>query len=205
MYLSSIKELASLPPVPQNSAEKDAFSKGCGNWGDKLVVLDDDPTGTQTVHDVPVLTTWGFKELRAEFDGPLPCFYVLTKSRSLEPEAARRLTLELAANLKTAASGRPFTVISRSDSTLRGHFPLETDTLEEVLGPFQATILIPYFDAGQRYTVDDIHYVAEGDDLTPVADTPFARDPTFGYSHGSRKCRRYTCTPFGNRQRLISP
>jgi uncharacterized protein YgbK (DUF1537 family) len=90
--------------------------------------------------------------------------------------------LAIARNLNTAARGRTFTVISRSDSTLRGHFPLETDALAEVLGPFDATLIIPYFDAGSRYTIGDVHYVAEGDALVPAAETPFARDASFGYS-----------------------
>jgi uncharacterized protein YgbK (DUF1537 family) len=64
---------------------------------------------------------------------------------------------------------------------LRGHYPLETDVLAEELGPFAATILIPYFEAGGRYTVGDVHYVAEGDALVPAAETPFARDAAFGY------------------------
>ena len=32
-----------------------------------------------------------------------------------------------------------------------------------------------------RYTIDDVHYVAEGDKLVPAADTPFAKDASFGY------------------------
>jgi len=147
----------------------------------KVVVIDDDPTGTQTVYDVPVLTGWEVENLREEFSRAEPCFYILTNSRSLPPEEARSLALEVGTNLGTAADGRSFTVVSRSDSTLRGHFPTETDALGEVLGPFDATLLIPYFEDGGRYTIDDVHYLAEGDDLIPTADTPFARDAAFGY------------------------
>lgn len=149
----------------------------------KLVVLDDDPTGTQTVHDVPVLTTWDTDTLAAELANELPCFYVLTNSRSLPAEAARALALELAANLKAAAAkaGRNFILVSRSDSTLRGHYPAETDALAEMLGPFQATVLVPYFEAGGRYTINDVHYLEEGEDLVPAAETVFARDAVFGY------------------------
>ena len=49
----------------------------------KVVVLDDDPTGTQTVRDIPVLTTWGVPELAAELSAAHPGFYVLTNSHSL--------------------------------------------------------------------------------------------------------------------------
>jgi len=91
--------------------------------------------------------------------------------------------LEIARKLKMAAAqtGAEFSIVSRSDSTLRGHFPGETLALTEALGDFDAVIVIPYFEAGGRYTVGDVHYVAEGDTLVPVAETPFAQDAAFGY------------------------
>lgn len=149
----------------------------------KLVVLDDDPTGTQTVYDLPVLTTWDVPALRAELENDAPCFYILTNSRSLRASEAHRLNLEIARNLKLAAAeiGAEFSIVSRSDSTLRGHFPGEPLALAEALGDFDAVIVIPYFEAGGRFTVGDVHYVAEGDTLVPSAETPFARDAAFGY------------------------
>lgn len=152
-----------------------------------LVVLDDDPTGTQTVHDVPVLTGWTVDALAQEFRQDGACFYILTNSRALKPARAASLNREIAGNLKAAATGRPFVVCSRSDSTLRGHFPLETDILNEELGPFDATFLVPFFAAGGRLTIDDIHYVKEGDRLIPAAETPFARDPAFGYKSSNMR------------------
>ena len=153
--------------------------------GRKLVVLDDDPTGTQTVYDVPVLTHWDVDVLRDELKQPGHCFYILTNTRSMSAVDARGLNLQVARNLLQAAdqAGCPFSVVSRSDSTLRGHFPLETDALAEVIGPIDATFVIPFFEAGGRYTVHDMHYVAEGDRLLPAAETAFARDPVFGYSN----------------------
>lgn len=152
-----------------------------GREGGTLVVLDDDPTGTQTVHDVPVLTEWSVDMLKAEFNSNCPCFFILTNSRSMDPIFAESVNRDVAKNLIEAAEGRSFHVVSRSDSTLRGHYPLETDVLEQELGPFDATFLIPYFEAGGRYTIQDVHYVLEDDALIPVAQTPFARDPVFGY------------------------
>jgi uncharacterized protein YgbK (DUF1537 family) len=169
------------PPIPGTQRPKIRTALAA-DPRHKIVVLDDDPTGTQTVHDIPVLTTWSTPTLAAELASPSTCFYILTNSRSLPPEAARALIQEIARNLKAAAGQREFTVISRSDSTLRGHFPIETEVLDDVLGPFDATIIIPYFEAGNRYTIDDIHYVAEGDTLVPAAETPFARDASFGYT-----------------------
>jgi uncharacterized protein YgbK (DUF1537 family) len=189
--------LAALPapwPEPLRPAIQAAVGAGSGH---KLVVLDDDPTGTQTVQDVPVLTVWDADALRAEFDAPGPCFYLLTNSRSLTAARAGALNREIARALRTAAAGRTFSVVSRSDSTLRGHFPVETDVLAEELGPFDATVLIPYFEAGGRWTINDIHYVAEGDMLVPAAETPFARDAVFGYR--SSNLREYVAEKTGGR------
>lgn len=154
-----------------------------------VVVLDDDPTGTQTVHGVAVLTTWGSDALTAELTaaakGPR-CFFVLTNSRSLTRTAAVDLARELGANLRQAMqmSGHQTVVISRSDSTLRGHFPAEVDALMESLHqPFDAIVLTPWFLDGGRITQGGVHYARVADQLVPVADTEFARDASFGYTH----------------------
>lgn len=149
-----------------------------------LIVLDDDPTGTQTVYDLPVLTEWTVAALAAELAQGTPTFYVLTNSRSLPLPAAQTLNAEIGRNLlaAAAATGRDFAVVSRSDSTLRGHYPGETDALTAALGQqVDATLIIPFFLEGGRFTIHDVHYVAEGDQLVPAAATPFARDAAFGY------------------------
>jgi len=151
---------------------------------EKVVVLDDDPTGTQTVHAIPVLTEWPVEALCAELANDLPAFYLLTNSRSMPLDAARALNVEIGRNLATAAdqTGRRYVVVSRSDSTLRGHYPGEVDALAEALGGrFHATLLIPAFFEGGRYTIEDVHYVADGDRLIPAGATEFARDAAFGY------------------------
>lgn len=148
----------------------------------KVVILDDDPTGTQTVRDLPVVTCWDVDTLHREFTADGPGFFILTNSRSLTEPATRELHLELGKNIVEAASGIPCTIISRSDSTLRGHFPAETDTIMSITGPADLVIIAPYFEAGGRYTVGNEHYVAEGSWLVPASDTPFARDSVFGYT-----------------------
>lgn len=150
----------------------------------KVVVLDDDPTGTQTVHGVPVLAAWSVGALNAELRNELPAVYVLTNSRSLPLSAAVALNAEIGRNLVAAGkqTGRRFVVVSRSDSTLRGHFPGEVAALAAALGEaFDAWLLVPFFQAGGRYTIHDIHYVADGPWLVPAGETPFARDASFGY------------------------
>ena len=180
--LAKSATFAALPPVwPHDVLPANATAAAAA--GRTLVVLDDDPTGTQTVRAIAVVTTWDVATLTAELTAAPACFYILTNSRSLTPAATRALHVELATNLHaaSAATRRPVVVASRSDSTLRGHYPLETDTLAEILGPFDVTFLTPYFEAGGRYTLNDIHYVAERDHLVPAAETPFAQDAAFGY------------------------
>lgn len=151
----------------------------------KVVVLDDDPTGTQTVHGIPVLTTWDIAELEAALREPGPCFFILTNTRAVPSEHACAITREIGVNLACAVrtTGQPIALISRSDSTLRGHYPAETDALTEGLGwSWDGTLIVPAFFAGGRITIDDVHYIAEGDVLTPVSETEFARDRSFGYT-----------------------
>ena len=150
-----------------------------------LVALDDDPTGTQTCHDIHVLTVWDNATLVEEFKQTPRGggFFILTNSRALHPPQAKDLMHEICTNLKSAAAevGVEFEIVSRSDSTLRGHFPLEPEAAEDILGKADAWILCPFFKQGGRYTINDVHWVAEGDKLIPAAQTPFAKDATFGY------------------------
>jgi len=156
----------------------------------KMVVLDDDPTGTQTVHGIPVLTHWSIKALADELNTRHPAFYILTNSRSMTVHEACRLNRQIGNNLNTASqkTGIAIEIISRSDSTLRGHFPDEVDALAQALGaegcPF---LLAPCFFEGGRYTIHDIHYVDENNTMIPAAETAYARDAVFGYGHSNLK------------------
>lgn len=156
-----------------------------------LVVLDDDPTGTQTCHDIDVLMTWDDQSLDSEFGQNPQGFFILTNSRSLPPDEAKQLTLEICSNVKKAAekAGKMFEIVLRSDSTLRGHLFEEMTAVEEVLGHFDGLVLTPFFFQGGRLTIDDVHYVQEGDTLCPASQTPFAQDATFGYK--SSNLREY--------------
>ncbi len=154
----------------------------------KTVVLDDDPTGTQTVHGVDVLADWSVPLLAAALADPRPCFYILTNTRSMSASEASSVVRDIAANLAEAGNlaGVRFVIVSRGDSTLRGHFSEELDAIEKGLEvAFDAKIVIPAFFEGGRFTIDDVHYVAEGDNLVPAAETEFSRDRTFGYSHSN--------------------
>lgn len=178
--------LAALPPVTATSLRSQTRQELASSPKTPiLVVLDDDPTGTQTCHDINILTVWDVPTLVDEFKQTKQGsgFFILTNSRALHPEQARELITEICGNLHAASkeAGATFEVVLRGDSTLRGHFPLEPEAAEQVLGAADAWVLCPFFLQGGRYTINDIHYVQEGDHLVPAAQTPFAKDATFGY------------------------
>ena len=152
----------------------------------KIIVLDDDPTGSQTVHSCLLLMRWDVETLRLGLKDDAPIFFILTNTRSLTPEAAASVTREVCHNLKIALAAEQITdflVVSRSDSTLRGHYPIETDVIAEELGPFDAHFLVPAFFEGGRITRDSIHYLIIDGVPTPVHETEFARDSVFSYNY----------------------
>lgn len=154
-----------------------------------LVVLDDDPTGTQSVAGLPVLTRWERDDLDGAFATGAPAVYVLTNTRSLDEQTtiARNREVVAVALAAAADAGRHVTFVSRGDSTLRGHFPLETDTLAAEIVAHGGTapdftLLVPAFPDAGRITVDSVHYWVVDGEATPVGETPFAQDATFGFA-----------------------
>ncbi|MGO5541602.1 four-carbon acid sugar kinase family protein [Blautia sp. HCP3S3_H10_1] len=188
------------------SKAEDLLAQAMEGFHKKLVVLDDDPTGVQTVHDVSVYTDWEEESIRKGFQEKESMFFILTNSRSFSVEETTRVHQDIAKRVKKVADelGQDFMIISRGDSTLRGHYPLETRMLAETLMQNEETgkdknnctnigdrnpvtleidgeILCPFFPEGGRYTMDNIHYVKEQDKLIPAGMTEFAKDKTFGY------------------------
>ena len=188
-HLNLPDALAALPPEwPDDPLP--AVRAAMARRREKVVVLDDDPTGTQTVHGVTVVTDWSVESLARELDADDPAVFVLTNSRSLTAGDAGALGATIGRNLQEAGarSDRDYVVVSRSDSTLRGHFPDEVDSLAVALGQeLDGWLIVPFFLEGGRYTLDDIHYVAEGDRLVPAGETEFARDAAFEYRSSNLK------------------
>ncbi|WP_415857083.1 four-carbon acid sugar kinase family protein [Sinomonas sp. G460-2] len=164
--------------------------------GRVLVVLDDDPTGTQSVADLPVLTSWELDDFRWAFENRIAgkraaAVYVLTNTRSLDPSEAAARNRAVVENSLAAAreAGVELAFTSRSDSTLRGHFPLEPDTIADTAHaldgrPTDGVVIVPAFPDAGRVTIGGTHYARAADGaLTPVAETEFARDATFGYAN----------------------
>ena len=179
-YLSGLP--AALPADPALATRLSAQVRSSGR---KVVVIDDDPTGCQTVHDVPMWLEWSVEALEQGLRDEAPALFVLTNSRAMDPARARQINAEVAGNLRQAAenAGVEFVVVSRSDSTLRGHFPDETDVLAEVLGPYDGVVISPCFFEAGRHTIHGVHWVRQGNRLTPAAQTESAADPTFGFAH----------------------
>ncbi|WP_241991104.1 four-carbon acid sugar kinase family protein [Cryobacterium sp. Hh38] len=157
--------------------------------GRVLIVLDDDPTGTQSVADLPVLTHWEPSDFRWALGLGAPAIYVLTNTRSLEPNAAAERNRQVVTNALAAADGVALAFVSRGDSTLRGHFPLEPDVIAETLRSragvqTDGVVIVPAFPDAGRVTIGGVHYMrSAADELTPIADTEFARDATFAFAH----------------------
>jgi uncharacterized protein YgbK (DUF1537 family) len=155
----------------------------------KIVVFDDDPTGSQTLHSCPLLLRWDGASLRAGLAHPSPFLFLLANTRALDPAAAAARVRQICRALKPALAaaraegliGR-WLLVSRGDSTLRSHFPLEAEVIAaEMGGPhgFDAALLVPAFLPGGRTTRGGVHRLHG----QPVHTTAFARDRLLGYRH----------------------
>ncbi|KAH0600759.1 hypothetical protein MHUMG1_01758 [Metarhizium humberi] len=205
--LPAAPTLASLPPEYPHDVLSSIQGVVGSDQVPTLVILDDDPTGTQTCHDIDVLTVWDSETLDSEFRLDPRGFFILTNSRALPSAAARELIQEICANVAQAAkrAGKAFEIVLRGDSTLRGHLPEEPEAAETALGAFDGWIISPFFAQGGRYTIDDVHYVKEGDTLVPASQTQFAADATFGYQNSN--LRQYIlekCGPRFNNDSFLS-
>ncbi|MCC0680550.1 hydroxyacid dehydrogenase [Clostridioides sp. ES-S-0005-03] len=158
------------------------------NLNRKIIVLDDDPTGVQTVHDVSVYTDWDKNSIEQGFDEENSMFFILTNSRGFTVSQTTEVHKKISKNIVDISQkvNKDFIIISRSDSTMRGHYPLETNLLknevEKLSGKiFDGEIIMPFFKEGGRFTIDNVHYVKEGEMLVPAGMTEFAKDKSFGY------------------------
>ena len=176
---------------PDETKLDELLKKEIENNDTKFVVLDDDPTGVQTVHDISVYTDWIVESMKKGFMDDNKVFYILTNSRGMTEAETTKIHHEIIDAVAQAAAetGKNYQFISRSDSTLRGHYPLETELLKEGVERSGKTVdgevLFPFFKEGGRFTIDNTHYVKYGDELVPAAQTEFAKDKTFGYTHSS--------------------
>jgi len=156
--------------------------------GRRIAVLDDDPTGSQSVHGVSVVLALEPEVVAAGLSAPGDTCFLLTNSRSLSEADAVRLTATLARTVLDVGAdlGAPVQFVSRGDSTLRGHVLAEPAALDavrrEVSGRgHDVTLLVPaYLEAG-RLTAGDVQWAEVYEHMLPVGSTEFARDAAFGY------------------------
>jgi uncharacterized protein YgbK (DUF1537 family) len=176
------------PPLRVEPDARQRIRRALAEAGRRIAVLDDDPTGSQTVHDVNVVTVFEPDEIAAGLSPAGSTCFILTNTRSLSESDAvalnsrvGRMVFELGGRL-----GAPIDVVSRSDSTLRGHVIAEVRALDavrrEVTGrAYDGVLVVPaYLEAG-RFTAGNVHYARVGGEALPVGDTEFARDATFGF------------------------
>jgi uncharacterized protein YgbK (DUF1537 family) len=145
--------------------------------GPRIVVLDDDPTGTQTVADLPIVLTPDIQTLStavSQWAGPL---WVLTNTRAMKLADAKSHLAMIADRVQTVL-GPSVRLVLRGDSTLRGHVLGEIDTLS---APDSVALFVPAFVEQGRVTIRGVHYVTLGDRRVEVATTEYARDPEFSY------------------------
>ncbi|MEY8752272.1 four-carbon acid sugar kinase family protein [Alkalicoccobacillus gibsonii] len=188
--MQNLKASERLDQIPSIDREvvQDLLSKEIANSSYKIVVLDDDPTGIQTVHGVSVYTDWTKSSIQAGFREENRIFFLLTNSRGFTSAETTKAHTEIAERVQAVSEEEnvPYVLISRGDSTLRGHYPLETVTLKDSIEAasstrFDGEVIIPFFKEGGRLTIDNVHYVQYGDDLVPAGETEFAKDRTFGF------------------------
>ena len=153
----------------------------------KVIVIDDDPTGSQTVNNCLLLLKWDYSTLIKGFKSKSNLFFILANTRSLSENDAKLRLVEICNALKKVISKESYKeeyiFVSRGDSTLRGHNFLEPKIMNDCLGPFDATFHIPAFIEGKRMTIDGDHFV----DNVPVSQTIFAKDKIFGYKTSNVK------------------
>jgi uncharacterized protein YgbK (DUF1537 family) len=187
----SLRELLQGLPAEPNEAELLPRLQAAVQAGAlPVVAIDDDPTGVQTVYDTPVLLEWTDSELSSALHSGAAgrVVFLLTNSRSLPGAEAELVNRDIGRQLASAQThAERLAIVSRSDSTLRGHYPGEVLALEAGLGEaFDGHLLVPAFFEGGRYTIDDTHWVATPDahshQVIAASETPFARDTTFGFS-----------------------
>ncbi|MFB7250171.1 four-carbon acid sugar kinase family protein [Microbacterium sp. NPDC056234] len=148
----------------------------------KTVVLDDDPTGTQSASGVTVLLEYDADLIREALEHA-DSVYVQTNSRAIDEASAVALVSDVrdAARQAAADLGEQVQFVLRGDSTLRGHVFAET---AQFLDDDAVIVFSPAFPDGGRTTVDGVHLVrADGVDV-PAHGTEYAEDPVFPFASG---------------------
>src|SRR5699024_11372590 len=121
-----------------------------------------------------VYTDYDEESILDGFQSDEQMFFILTNSRAFSKSKTKQVHQDITNRVNKIAKqlNQPFIIISRSDSTLRGHFPLETATINQTLdNTADGELMIPFFKEGGRYTIDHNHYAGINGKLVPAAET----------------------------------
>ena len=154
----------------------------------KIIIIDDDPTGSQTVNGCNLILKWDYETLLKGLKDSSNLLFILANTRSLSKKDVEIRLKEICSALREIMNNslfaeEDFVVISRGDSTLRGHNFIEPFIINKLLGPFDATFYIPAFIEGKRTTVNGNHFV----DNVPIHKTIFSKDKIFGFNTSNIK------------------
>ncbi len=154
----------------------------------KIIIIDDDPTGSQTVSDCNLILRWDYETILKGLKGSSNLLFILANTRSLAEKDVKIRLKEICSSLEKIMNNvlfaeEKFIVISRGDSTLRGHNFIEPFIINQLLGPFDATFYIPAFIEGNRTTINGNHFV----DNIPIHKTIFSKDKIFGFKTSNIK------------------
>ena len=154
----------------------------------KIIIIDDDPTGSQTVNGCNLILRWDYETILKGLRDSSNLLFILANTRSLSKKDVRIRLKEICSALReimnhSSFAEEDFVLISRGDSTLRGHNFIEPYIINELLGPFDATFYIPAFIEGNRTTVNGNHFV----DNIPIHKTIFSKDKIFGFNTSNIK------------------
>lgn len=146
----------------------------------KIVVLDDDPTGSQEATNVPVVLHRDRARL-LELLRARPSVYVLTNTRALSRADAVDLLEGIRHDIRAIEQelDTPILVVQRGDSTLRGHVFPEIEVFAD--SDRTQIVFAPAFPAGGRTTCEGVHTVVVDGVPLNAADTEFAKDPVFPF------------------------
>ena len=153
----------------------------------RLLILDDDPTGSQCVAGIDVAFDLDPAIPVGVLEGPGSACFVLTNTRALDEQEAVALNRRvLAGVLDGGVPASGLHVVSRSDSTLRGHVIAEPVAIADELAArgidVDAFVLCPAMLEAGRFTEGDVNYATVDGEAVEVAETDFARDATFGFT-----------------------
>ncbi len=130
---------------------------------------------------VPMVFEWKSGELHAAARSGAAAIHLLTNVRAYSSERAYAVT-HSGATAATQTFDNP-RILLRGDSTLRGHVKEEYLAVCDAAyqGQHPVLLLVPALPPAGRITIGGVHLLAREGARTPLHETEYARDPSFGY------------------------